>query len=158
MGVSGAGLAGIVTVGPVPTSRATAVSSLFGSGRLISTSFSVTVAAAPPSPKMRVRNLVITPLTGAPPEYGSPFGFEGWMKAPIVQGVRRPVHSPELAGSLRRRLPKVVAASAAAGAARRTAMVSSVARGASSHWPSLFPVWAAVKDRPGGWAHTHGGL
>ena len=79
MGVSVAigSLAGIVTVGPSATRVATALFWSFGSGRLMSASRNVTVAASPPSPNARVRNFVITPLTGAPPEYGSPFGSIG---------------------------------------------------------------------------------
>ena len=60
--------AGIVTVGPVPAAVARALSGSLGSGRVMFARRKVTVAAAPPSPNALMLNLVITPLTGAPPE------------------------------------------------------------------------------------------
>src|SRR4051812_48613790 len=79
-----------------------------------------------------MRNLVITPSTGAPLELGSPFGSTGWVKSTSVQlgdgSVGNITHDP-VVGSFLRRLPNVVAAwpagasrSSAPPAARRAAV------------------------------------
>jgi hypothetical protein len=111
----------MVTVGPSATSVATAESSFAGSGRLTLARRKVTLAAPPPSPKARMRNIVITPSTGAPAELGSPFGSVGWMNDASVHGLGKLTHSPELDGSWLSRLPKVVAAWPAVGSASTTA-------------------------------------
>ena len=57
-----------VTVGPVPAAVASALSLFGGLARRMSATRKVTVAGVLSSPKARIRNFVITPSTGAPPE------------------------------------------------------------------------------------------
>src|SRR3954464_11968138 len=123
IGTSVFGSDGMVTVGPVPAEPASALLVSLGLGRLMSATRKVTVPGLLPSPNARMRNLVITPSTGAPLELGSPFGSTGWVKSTSVQlgdgSVGNITHDP-VVGSFLRRLPNVVAA-LPAGASRSSA-------------------------------------
>src|SRR5436190_2668848 len=88
--------AGTVAVGPVATDVASALS---GSTWLMFARRNVTWAGEGSGsvpiwpPNARMRNLVITPSTGAPPEYGSPLGLLGTVNDTIE-------HEASIAGSL----------------------------------------------------------
>src|SRR3954447_20655467 len=90
-----------VTVGPVPAAVATALSLpevawTKWARRKVTL---VSTGSVLPMPKPLILNFVITPETGAPPEYGSPLGSLGWMKETSVHGLGKLWHSPEFAGS-----------------------------------------------------------
>src|SRR6266480_2607544 len=119
--------------------------------------------AGPPSPAPRIRNLVMTPSIGAPPEYGSPLGLVGTVNWTIVQGagvIRFP--QPWFGSLVVRRLPKLTAALPAGASSRADAQAARAET--VSFLRSVIQVLSVSDDRerravaPGGVVRGVGGL